>query len=130
MTGFTELVTEQELKLKNLLKDPSDLFEDGFEYFNHSDTVFNIPDPQIKIYAGPRKSLLEVIENLSWIGDYNFVADLGTGRLALSSPPDKMNHLAKNAGLVLVSIDNFKATGPLFRRVKSAIDPKSAFVTL
>jgi hypothetical protein len=124
------MVTAQELKLKQLMKEPSDLFEDGFEYFNHSDAVFNIPDNKTKIYAGQRKNLLEVIQNLSWIGDYSFAVDFGSGRLALISPPGPIEALALRSGLVLVSKSTFKATGPLFRRVKKAIDPREVFLTL
>jgi FAD/FMN-containing dehydrogenase len=130
MTGFTEFVTAQEVRLKQALKDPSDLFEDGFEYFNHADGVFNLPDGKTKIYAGPRKNLLLAIQNMSWIGDYDFILDLGAGRLALIGAPDPMATLIQESGLVLVSGPVFKAAGPLFRRVKAAIDPQGNFLTL
>ncbi|MDR0622357.1 MAG: FAD-binding oxidoreductase [Deltaproteobacteria bacterium] len=129
LTGFPELVAAQEEKLKLLMKDPSDLFEDGFEYYNHSDAVFNLRDGKTKIYAGPRKALLDTVKNLSWIGDHNFVADFGVGRLAFTSPPESSESLAIDSGLVLVSATAYKAGGPLFRRVKAAVDPKGAFLT-
>ncbi|MDR2302740.1 MAG: FAD-binding oxidoreductase [Deltaproteobacteria bacterium] len=130
MTGFVEYVTAQEEKLKCLLKDPSDLFEDGFEYFNHADSIFNLPDEKIKIFAGSRHHLLETVRNLSWIGDHDFVLDLGSGRLALVSPPKSTEDLAFESGLVLISGQVFQTGGPLFRRVKTAIDPKGTFLTL
>lgn len=129
MAGFAELVTAQEERLKALMKDPVDLFEDGFEYFNHYDSVFNEPDGSTGVYAGTRKGLLETVRNLSWIGDYSFVCDLGGGRLALTPPNGPTQDLCRETGLVGVSGGAFRATGPLFRRVKAAIDPKSAFLT-
>ncbi|MDR2387102.1 MAG: FAD-binding oxidoreductase [Deltaproteobacteria bacterium] len=130
LTGFVEYVSAQEEKLKSLLKDPSDLFEDGFEYFNHVDAIFNLPNEKIKIFAGSRKNLLETVRNLSWIGDHHFVVDLGSGRLALISSPKSSEDLAFESGLVLISGQVFQTSGPLFRRLKTAIDPKGLFATL
>jgi FAD/FMN-containing dehydrogenase len=127
MTGFTELVTTQEVRIKSLLKDPCDLFEDGFEYFTHSDAIFNLPHDQVAVYAGSRHSLLDTITKLSWIGDYGFVLDLGGGRLALTTPPGHAEAQAVQSGLVTVSASAYKACDPLFRRVKAGLDPKGVF---
>ncbi|MDR1310157.1 MAG: FAD-binding oxidoreductase [Deltaproteobacteria bacterium] len=130
LCGFPELVASQEERLKGMLGEPSDLFEDGFEYFNHSDAIFSEGHCLAKVFAGPRKALLGVAGSLSWIGEYSFVLDLGGGRMAFRDAPGPIAAQAAKAGLAVISGAVFKAVGPLFRRLKANLDPRNAFLVL
>jgi FAD/FMN-containing dehydrogenase len=130
LAGFPEQVELQQQTLTQLLGSPSLIVSDGFEYFATNHQQFMDGAPNSKRWAGSRQSLLLFLQDQPALKDDHYLVDLGNQRLVCVNPSEDLTVTADKSGLYNLTAQVFKTTGPLFRRLKAAVDPENVFLVL